>query len=524
VGAATTTLRPNGDVTAGWNTGGSNDGTCSGPHCSRIDEASPDTSDYIETATLLGSNMTDVFDIQDGGVGQGATQITIRTYARSGFALPALDAMDTITPSLYINGAYQTGTTITPTFPDWQWYTSTFTGSWSQAAINAMRVRYVNTVQGLGLVQNDLQIATSEVAVDYTPDATLTQSAYRLYQPSTTTTPGTALAAQNTAADDPVGSSFRIRLGVDASANALMVNGYQFKLQYAERQGTCDGAFAGESYADVGSTGAIHWSDTAAIADGATISSATGDPTSGGTTVYQTYRESSPFSPTTQTAVGNMALWDFSLASDPGVTGKSYCFRMVKSDGSLFTAYSALPEITLTGLLTVDVVNASGTSTAATLVFNPINALGLCQSSQANLGTYKIRVNNDISLTGWGASIAPTAGATSLWQSGANTYDVNDSSGCTDGSDSDTVGGQLSVSFTGASSSPKSGCTNTGVSLGSAASFTDTTNSLSILSGSSSASRFCSWDLQSMGFSQLIPAQQSAGSYTNSLTVTVVAF
>ncbi|HJP81667.1 MAG TPA: hypothetical protein VJ841_04695, partial [Candidatus Saccharimonadales bacterium] len=452
VRAATTTLRPNGDVTAGWNTGGANDGTCSGPHCSRIDEASPDTSDYIETATLLGSNMTDVFDIQDGSIGQAATQITIRTYARSGFALPALDAMDTITPSLYINGAYQTGTTITPSYPDWQWYTSTFTGFWSQAAINAMRVRYINTIQGLGLVQNDLQIATNEVAVDYTPDAALTQSTYRLYQSSTTTTPGTALAAQNTAADDPVGSSFRVRLGVSVATNALIANGYQFKLQYAERQGTCDGVFAGESYTDVGSTGAIHWSDTAAIADGATISAATGDPTSGGATTYQTYRESSPFSPVNQVAIGNMGLWDFSLASDPNVTGKSYCFRMVKSDGSLFATYSVLPEITLTGLLTVDVVDAGGTSTSANLVFNPVNTLGLCQSSQANLGSYKIRVNNDISLTGWGASIAPTAGASALWQSGANTYDVNDSNGCTDGVDSDTVGGQMSVSFTGASS------------------------------------------------------------------------
>ncbi|HJP81104.1 MAG TPA: hypothetical protein VJ841_01750, partial [Candidatus Saccharimonadales bacterium] len=74
------------------------------------------------------------------------------------------------------------------------------------------------------------------------------------------------------------------------------------------------------------------------------------------------------------------------------------------------------------------------------------------------------------------------------------------------------------------SSLPKTGCTNTGVSLGTAASFTNAINSLSILSGSSSAARFCSWDLQAMGINQLIPAQQPAGSYNTSLTVTVVAF
>src|SRR5690606_27179775 len=139
-------------------------------HCSRIDETAPNTADFVRTDILLGTNKTELFELTTADIGQGATQIKVRTYARAGIALPPLDAMDHIIVSIWIGGQYHVSNTpIVPNCPNWGWFEHTFTGNWSQADINAMRVRYVNSIQGLGLLQNDVQIAMSEVEVTYTP-------------------------------------------------------------------------------------------------------------------------------------------------------------------------------------------------------------------------------------------------------------------------------------------------------------------------------------------------------------------
>jgi hypothetical protein len=62
---------------------------------------------------------------------------------------------------------------------------------------------------------------------------------------------------------------------------------------------------------------------------------------------YQTYEESNGFNSLAMIAEGEDGMWDFSLYATNKASGKTYRFRIVKSDGSALTAYSFYPEITI---------------------------------------------------------------------------------------------------------------------------------------------------------------------------------
>lgn len=523
--AATVTLRPNGDVSTQWGPAGTSDSTCGGTHCSRVDEVSPNTADYLETPTLLGGNLVEIFDMGTAAIGQRATQVTVRTYVRSGFALPPLDAIDTITPSLWIGGTYIVGSDIEPGFPAWAWFDTVFTGSWSQSDIDAMRVRYVNNIKGLGLIQNNLQIATSEVVVTYTTDATVAQSVYRTYQNTNTPTPGTPLAAQNAAADTPGGTPFRLRIGLGISGVQLLANSYLYKLQYAPKSGVCDTSFTGETYTDVATTGAVRWYDTPALSSGAAITNYASDPNPGGPIVHQSYQETSPFTNLQAVPVGSTGLWDMALMSTSQTVG-SYCFRVVKSDGQLLAAYVVVPEIAFTGSLDIDLVDAVGQPALQPIAFSSIISGSSCQGAFGTLGTnmQRIRITNNSSAHNWTASVAPTAGPTALWSGGAGKkYDINDPAECSDSGDADSYAGRLTINPSAGTVAPYGGCTTTGITLSNPANFLEgTSDAIGIASASVLADRFCSWAITGVAMLQSIPAGQPIGSYDISMTLTVV--
>jgi hypothetical protein len=67
---------------------------------------------------------------------------------------------------------------------------------------------------------------------------------------------GAPLAATNTAATAPAqGTPFRLRLLIHVDATELWLGEGSFKLQFAQRSGTCDAGFVGESFADVSRDG-----------------------------------------------------------------------------------------------------------------------------------------------------------------------------------------------------------------------------------------------------------------------------
>lgn len=95
----------------------------------------------------------------------------------------------------------------------------------------------------------------------------------------------------------------------------------------------------------------IDFYDNPTPANAANISAITGDPTAGGTIRPQKYQESNPFT-NAQAAIGigEFGVWDFSLyQSGEAAFGKTYCFRVVKADGSLLNTYSTIPQLTACG-------------------------------------------------------------------------------------------------------------------------------------------------------------------------------
>lgn len=179
--------------------------------------------------------------------------------------------------------------------------------------------------------------------------------------------------------------------------------------------------------------------------------------------------------------------------------------------------------------LSADIVDAAGNSISSpSLSFAAKTYDFVCQTNSLVLGTstQKMRVSNYSAQPGWGISIAPTAGVGALWGDGTNSFDMNDSggAGCTDGADSDSFGGQLSVKPSTGVITP-TGCTNTGVILGTDTAFSQgAVDSIEIASANSSAALNCLWDITGVTLSQTIPAEQAISTgYTLSLTLTIVA-
>jgi hypothetical protein len=183
------------------------------------------------------------------------------------------------------------------------------------------------------------------------------------------------------------------------------------------------------------------------------------------------------------------------------------------------------------GALGIDIVDSSGCSVA-----NPIISMSATTSSfdcATTIGTIgassqKLRLTNTTGNPNWSLTIAATSGENTVWSNGSANYDFNDSSGsppgCGDGADADSgEAGQLTLDPSSATATPKSGCTTTGVSLGSAAAFAQGTLNSLTLATASSANTSCYWDFTSIGASQKIPKETPTGTYTLNLTVTVTA-
>lgn len=185
--------------------------------------------------------------------------------------------------------------------------------------------------------------------------ATVTQAGYKWFSNTNSTAVGNA-ASLNTPMIAPAqGVPFRLRMLLHAAGAAIEQNGLTATLQYAERSGTCDPAFSGESWSNVSSTtGAIRFYDNSGAADGATLTSHRQDPKHaasglGSDTVNpQVYSEGSANFINSVSGIpdGEDGLWDFALIDSSAKPGTTYCFRAINSDTSTFDSYSVVPEIT----------------------------------------------------------------------------------------------------------------------------------------------------------------------------------
>jgi hypothetical protein len=79
-----------------------------------------------------------------------------------------------------------------------------------------------------------------------------------------------------------------------------------------------------------------------------TLTSSTYDPTHGGgdTVVYQTYEEQNNFTNSVAAIPnGQDGLWDFALSDNGATADTPYCFRIVKSNGTVLDNYTVIPEL-----------------------------------------------------------------------------------------------------------------------------------------------------------------------------------
>ncbi|NCU30002.1 hypothetical protein EOM60_05390, partial [Candidatus Saccharibacteria bacterium] len=152
--------------------------------------------------------------------------------------------------------------------------------------------------------------------------------------------------AQNTATLAPAAGPFRLRLGLHVGT-ADASPGTSFKLQYAQKSGTCDTAFTGETYADVTSGTPVGFYDNTNGFDGLLMKANANDPThSGHSNVMQEYQEANNASVINAIPFGSDGLWDFALTADSAPVNTSYCFRLVTSAGASLNTYSVVAEIT----------------------------------------------------------------------------------------------------------------------------------------------------------------------------------
>ncbi len=525
------TLRPVSTGTiSGWTGTGTANSSCSGI-CDYIDEASSDgDTSYISGGA--GTALSGTFGI-GGSANSGQTATSIVVHVVGAAANSSIFGYAPVNVVLNIGGGSTAAQAVTFNATSYQDLSVTFTGPWPQSDVANASVTLSKTANGL---QPAVKVSMVSAVVSYESPAQ-NQNATRFYANANNVTPGTPLSATNTLAEAIHDTAFRLRAGLTVSdtiwnPTVWGAHGNVYKLQYVARSAaSCSAQTTG--WGDVGSSGAIQWNDNAGVANNAAIASlGANDPTTSGTKVYQTYRESNGFTNTSAVAVGNTAIWDFALKSVSPTVGTSYCFRIIQNDNTLLSAYSAYPELLNLGDYGVDIVNASGISVGAPQVNFPTSTVATttCGISSATLGvsSQRIRVNNDQVKNGWNITMAATTGPTTVWTAGAPSYDYNDPSGspagCGDGADGDAVGGQLRVNPSVSTVTPESGCSMTGVSKGSDAKFSQgSLDAITLLSANSSSPRFCYWDLTNVALEQRIPKATPAGSYTLDMTITMTA-
>jgi hypothetical protein len=184
------------------------------------------------------------------------------------------------------------------------------------------------------------------------------------------------------------------------------------------------------------------------------------------------------------------------------------------------------------GILSIDIVDGSYVAVSSPAVAFPAATFSFnCQTNTATFGTATQQIyikNPDAADNGWSASLAASA-ATAVWDGAVTDYDFNDStgSGCTDGADADTVGGQMTVDASAATLAigTCANCAITNITKGSSNAFVQgTTDSITLLTAAAGSSDIGDWTLRGVAISQKIPAEQPVASdYDINMVLSIVS-
>jgi len=224
-------------------------------------------------------------------------------------------------------------------------------------------------------------------------------------------------------------------------------------------------------------------------------------------------------------------------------TIKAVCFAVIGAavifSGTTVQAAnnSTFNQTINSGTLATDIQDASRVTVTSPAIAMSAKTFSFdCQTGgSASTGTFgsnteRIYVTNPGGANnGWTLTLAATGGATATWaNTGATqTFDFNDAggSGCTDGADADTRGGQMTVNATaGTLTADCLSCTTTNVSKGSSTAFVQgATDSVTLLNAAAASDDIWRGYLTGATVSQNIPAEQVPDSYTLNMTLTSTA-
>ncbi len=178
-------------------------------------------------------------------------------------------------------------------------------------------------------------------------------SAFRFFQD-----PGTPdVGAQITGSPATLatnGLPFRMRFLVHAPS-AIGINAETYRLQFAERSGTCDPpGWVGETWTPVSNNSLIAYTNNASVVDDSVFTANVNDPTHGTDVIInQTYNDSDADPPGTidtftnpvAIGAGQDGKWDFALVDFSAPSNRTYCLRVVKNSDSTSITHDAAPEI-----------------------------------------------------------------------------------------------------------------------------------------------------------------------------------
>ncbi len=184
------------------------------------------------------------------------------------------------------------------------------------------------------------------------------------------------------------------------------------------------------------------------------------------------------------------------------------------------------------GTLSSDIVDASYVTVASpSVTMSPVSVSFSCQTTTGTFGTNSQRIyvsNPDGADGGWTLTVA-ASNTTDVWDSAGTDFDFNDAggSGCTDGADADSLGGQMTINADAGTlnTGQCSGCVTTNITKGSSTAFSEgTVDSITLLTAAAGSDDVGDWYLTGATVSQKIPSQQpAANDYDVNMVITATA-
>ncbi len=200
---------------------------------------------------------------------------------------------------------------------------------------------------------------------------TYAQTSFRFFANANSADVGSALASTDVNGTLTTnGQAFRLRQLVHASSSPLYLNGLNFKLQYVDKgSGTCASPSGGTpaSYTDVTNSTLIAYNTGNSPSDDAALTANASDPTkSNESNNNESYQSANNFTNNIDTIVlNNNGKWDFALIDNGTPASSNYCFRAVKSDGTLLDNYPHYPMITMVADKTAPTISSTAPATNA---------------------------------------------------------------------------------------------------------------------------------------------------------------